>query len=106
MGRLIDADKIMDKMESIFDMQELYLPIHFKELIIDDMPSIEAIPKDQYEARLKADLEAILVELQLEIEELNLTDSEPKYQQGAEETREYIANLLEEKIDKLKGVEK
>ena len=29
-----------------------------------------AIPKDQYEARLKADLKAILVELQLEIEDL------------------------------------
>ena len=29
------------------------------------------IPKDQYEARLKADLEAILVELQLEIEKLD-----------------------------------
>ena len=28
-----------------------------------------SIPKDQYEQRLKADLEAILVELQLEIEE-------------------------------------
>lgn len=39
-GRLINADKVMDKMQSTFDMQELYLPIHFKELIIDEMPTV------------------------------------------------------------------
>lgn len=51
--RLINADKIMDKMESTFDMQELYLPIHFKELIIDDMPTIEAIPKEKIDQALE-----------------------------------------------------
>ena len=35
-------------------------------------PHIEAIPKADYEARLKADLKAILVELQLKIEEFRL----------------------------------
>ena len=38
--------------------------------LIDSAPTVEAIPKDQYEARLKADLMAILVELQTEFEEL------------------------------------
>ena len=33
---------------------------------------VEAIPKADYEARLKADLKAILVELQLEIEEIEI----------------------------------
>lgn len=32
-------------------------------------PTVEAIPKDQYEARLKADLMAMLTEIQLECEE-------------------------------------
>lgn len=42
-----------------------------------DCPLVEAIPKDQYEARLKADMVAILTEIQLEIEELN---TPPAYQ--------------------------
>ena len=32
---------------------------------------VEAIPKDQYEARLKADMVAMLEELQVEIEEMS-----------------------------------
>ena len=39
-GRLIDADKVLDFMRDTFDMQELYLPIHFKELVIDEIPTI------------------------------------------------------------------
>ena len=64
---------------------------------------IEAIPKAEYEARLKADMVAMLTDIQLEIEELDLKDSVPDYQKGAEETREYISDLLQQKIDALKG---
>lgn len=42
--RLIDADKVMETMFSKFDMQDLYLPIHFKTLVIDEMPEVKAIP--------------------------------------------------------------
>lgn len=38
--RLIDADALIKEMER-WDWQELYLPIHFKELLIDDAPTIE-----------------------------------------------------------------
>ena len=55
----------------------------------------------KYVERLKADLKAILVELQLEIEELDVSDVVPEYQDGAEETKEYIANMIEEKINSL-----
>ena len=41
MSRYIDADIVLDKMRSTFDMQDLYLPIHFKELIIDEMPTAD-----------------------------------------------------------------
>jgi exonuclease VII small subunit len=64
---------------------------------------VEAIPKDQYEARLRADMVAMLTELQLEIEELDLEDVIPEYEDGAKNTREYITNILEEKIYALKG---
>lgn len=92
MGRLIDADKIMDKMESTFDMQELYLPIHFKELIIDDMPSIEAIPKADYENRLKADMVAMLEVIKLRIDNL----SEPL-------NRDRVIYCVQEIINELKA---
>lgn len=42
--RLIDADALFDKMQNTLDMQELYLPIHLKELVIDEMPTIDAVP--------------------------------------------------------------
>ena len=37
--RLIDADKLIENMEDTWDMQDLYLPIHFKELLIDEQPT-------------------------------------------------------------------
>ena len=37
--------------------------------ILADVPTVEAIPKAEYEARLKADMVAMLTEIQLECEE-------------------------------------
>lgn len=48
-GRLIDADAVFDKMQSTFDMQDLYLPIHLKELIVDEMPTIIEADKSESE---------------------------------------------------------
>ena len=59
----------------------------------------------EYEARLKADMVAMLTDIQLEIEELDVSDVVPEYQDGADETREYIADLLQQKIDILRGGE-
>ena len=50
----------------------------------------------------KDEVVAMLTEIQTEIEELDLEDSVPDYQKGAEETREYIADLIQQKIDTLK----
>ena len=63
----------------------------------------EAIPKADYENRLKADLEAILVELQLEIEEMK------SYESSDGQDLVMLADigiLFQERIDRLKGVEK
>ena len=62
-----------------------------------------SIPKADYENRLKADLVAMFREIQLEIEELDVSDVVPEYQDGAEETKEYIANMIEQKINSLKA---
>jgi len=40
--RLIDVDELLKKME-ILDWQETYLPIHFKEMVIDETPTAEPV---------------------------------------------------------------
>ena len=58
MPRYIDADLILPEMESKFDMQELYLPVHFQELIVDEIPTADVAPVrhgywiEQYEESL------------------------------------------------------
>ena len=59
----------------------------------------EYIPKDQYEARLKADLEAILVELQLEIEELDTPNNGSAYMDCVEIIQQKINALKENNHD-------
>ena len=60
MSRLIDADKLNRK-----DVNCANVPMNF----IDTAPTVDAILKADNENRLKADLKAMLTELQLEIEE-------------------------------------
>ena len=43
MSRLIDADKLIEDMRDKWDMQDLYLPIHFKELLIDEQPTVDDV---------------------------------------------------------------
>lgn len=75
-----------------------------------DCPLVEATPKDQYKAKLKADLMAILTEIQLEIEEQSLTHSEDnilsEWGLGYNHSVERCGELIQQKIDKLKEVEK
>ena len=44
MPRYIDADKVLETMRSNMDMQELYLPIHFIDFVIDEMPTADVEP--------------------------------------------------------------
>lgn len=44
MSRYIDADLILPEMESKLDMQELYLPAHFQEFIVDEIPTADVSP--------------------------------------------------------------
>lgn len=86
---------------SINETVKTYLTIESLESAIDTMRKYQLMQTD-YNARLKADMLAMLTEIQLEIEELDVSDVVPEYQDGAEETREYIANMIEEKINSLK----
>ena len=61
---------------------------------------VEAIPKADYENRLKADLKAILVELQLEIEEIVKEEEliDKKWANGLH----YSEKIIQQKINQLK----
>lgn len=41
--RLINADAFLEEARNKLDMQDVYLPIHIKELVIDEMPTIDAV---------------------------------------------------------------
>jgi hypothetical protein len=99
MGRLIDADVLSEEIDS-WGMND-YEPLDFIDAI-DDAPTVEAIPKADYEARLKADINAILVELQLEIEEkFNDRPFSYNHHQRTEFYRD-IDEVIQEKINSLK----
>lgn len=71
--------------------------------VINEAPTVEAIPKDQYEARLKADMVNMLTEIQLEIDEIpiNADNSEP-FKLGQASAYDKCENLIQQKINKLK----
>lgn len=100
--RLIDADKLVP------DVMKVDGSMAISQGQLAHAKTIEAIPKDRYEARLKADLEAILVELQLEIEEKKFLESSCSFMDKTEEKNyavytDDISDIIQQKIDALKG---
>ena len=93
--RLIDADKLNRK-----DVNCANVPMNF----IDTAPTVEAIPKADYENRLKADMVATLTEIQLEIEEQNhkgsncYRDGYTPYSEGLDDCKD----IIQQKINSLK----
>ena len=92
MGRLIDVDEVKKRfpiMENDFGMV-INERLH-KEL--DKIPTVEAIPKADYENRLKADMVAMLEDLNLEIDEM--------FARRIDYTADRIQDLIQQKIDLL-----
>ena len=101
MGRLIDSSSInnfvmMFKSDWGIFATDIGNAI---DSIVMECPTVEAIPKDQYEARLKADMVAMLTEIQLEIEELK---NEPACCQHFVRGVRRSSEVIQQKIDKLK----
>ena len=92
MGRLIDEIEIYKRLRPKTDNGTL-------DEIMLGIPTVEAIPKDQYEARLKADLKAILVELQMEIEEKASAEGDWMFAEG----ERFCGKLIQQKINSLKA---
>jgi hypothetical protein len=76
---------------------------------VDNAPTVEAIPKDQYENRLKADMVAMLTEIQLEIREYHEIGCDEDCNNcrmvGCVEPVNVIKDLdiIQQKINTLKG---
>ena len=98
----MSIDKAIDIMER-YEMYGFFSQRDGRNKAIDTMRKYQLMQAD-YENRLKADMVVMLTDLQLEIEELDVSDVVPEYQDGAEETKEYIANMIEQKISSLKEV--
>ncbi len=102
MGRLIEADNLKRYIIETYHDPIIVCnddEVHFVAEIIDDYPTVEAIPKDQYEARLKADMMAMLEDLRLDFQEAELA--------GELDNKELIFadeadDLIQQKINSLK----
>jgi hypothetical protein len=65
MRRLVDETDLMDMLYTLDDARH---DLCYAIKKIPELPTIEAIPKDQYEQKLKADMVAMLKELKTEID--------------------------------------
>lgn len=111
MGRLIDADILIAELKESAshhcnNPREDSL-LQRDRVIVRAQPTVEAIPKADYENRLKADLEAILVELQSEIEEYKRDLSNKDITKDHEDFDhnnliEVISGNIQQKINALK----
>lgn len=86
--RLVDADKLFP------DVMKVDGSMAISQGQLAHAHTVEAIPKDQYEARLKADMVAMLEDLDLQIDESAAYNLEVAK----------IQRLIRDKIDKLKEI--
>lgn len=96
MGRLIDCNDVYNAIQITTDNFGVAKRVVEDNMLtmLSKIETVEAIPKADYENRLKADLKAILVELQLEIEELDTPNNGSAYMDCVE--------IIQQKIDALK----
>ena len=97
---MIDADVLREEVCS-WGMND-YEPSDFTDAI-DDAPTVEAIPKADYENRLKADLVAMLTDFLMDIEENTSINSDDSHERnGKRLMRTEIIGMFEQKINSLK----
>ncbi len=106
MGRLIDADEVDDAIYKCFEGIQFYDGTGYdiysdSKESIDKIPTVEAIPKDQYETRLKADIVAMFKELQLEIEGMDSREHECRFATQCCINRDVAVEIIQEKINAL-----
>ena len=98
MGRLIDVERVLEPYKILRNTDTLCVATIRQNIL--ECPTVEAIPKDQYEARLKADMVAMLTEIQLEIEEI-VKEEGPNDKMWAIGLH-YSEKIIQQKINSLK----
>ena len=95
---LIDRFKMLERLQewNTDDKQDSFL-YSFALARIIEQPTVEAIPKADYENRLKADMVAMLTDLQLEIEELDPSGDEWS------DSLDACSDIIQQKINELEG---
>jgi hypothetical protein len=69
--RLIDADRLQKQFNEKSTNPNYRVNMHNIKSIITNAPTVEAIPKADYENRLKADMVAMLTELKNELTDIS-----------------------------------
>ena len=106
MGRLIDEK---DLIELYDENDRLWWGNALED--IQNLSAVEAIPKDEYENRLKADMVAMLTDIQLEIEE-EKTNTEHLHYDELEQAESYnigvdnCSDIIQQKINQLIKIRK
>lgn len=107
MGRLIDESILLSEIRLLYVGMPCFKPLREKwakdneqflqcEKIISQLPTVEAIPKADYEARLKSDMAAMLTDLSMEIGEI-----EDGYTEFDEENKRSLTMIPLESVDRL-----
>lgn len=106
MGRLIDTNDIRVKPQYMQDVMGIAM-IRCEDLsrILADVPTVEAIPKAEYETRLKVDMVAMLKELLSDVEKMSNTIVERRTTTVISWVgmQKKICNLIQQKINELKA---
>ena len=100
MGRLIDIDVLFDYFgnDAIDETTRSNI-----EYFISEKGTVEAIPKADYENRLKADMVAMLEDLDLKIDEMYEPQFSKEGMDGFYWAQGLFKALVQEKIKSLKG---
>lgn len=99
MGRLIEESLLQEKL-ALIPMEERTFRRTVEEL--ENAPTVQAIPKADYEARLKADLVAMLEELKEQLREMHEDFFETEHFDEAYGVS-YSMDIIQQKINTLRG---
>ena len=98
--RLVDADRLFP------DVMKVDGSMAISQGQLAHAHTVDAIPKTEYENRLKADMVAMLKELKKDIIELPFPQREPEYMQGYSYCQMNVLDyVIQQKINALRGNE-